>query len=136
MAARECREALDCGGLTPLFHFRRGAMNLLRRSRAEVRQRALHARRRSHLSRAQSQSGVEPPQSKGSRHDRRLPGQRWERDESQRDSVIQPRVGEARAYPGSIVKRNFYPNGVVSGARMKADATPLGLVIFADVFPG
>ena len=32
------------------------------------------------------------------------------------------------------MKKIFYPNGVVANARMKADATPLGLVIFADAF--
>ena len=67
-SACECREALDCGGLTPLFHIGQGVMNVLQRPRAEMRKRARDARRRLHLLLPQSQSGVEPPQSKASRH--------------------------------------------------------------------
>ena len=62
------REPLDCGGSTPLFHFGQGASDVLRRPCAELRTRACDAQRRLHLCRAQSQSGVEPPQSKASRH--------------------------------------------------------------------
>ena len=80
-SARECREALECGGLTPLFlpaetaslpgaPLRGHPAASIRADR--IAQSALPSRR-------QSQSGVKPPQSKGWRHTARpfaMAGQR------------------------------------------------------------
>ena len=54
-------------------------MNALPHPRAEVRKRAIRIRGYLHPCPAQSQSGVKPPQSKGSRHVREahLPAERW-----------------------------------------------------------
>jgi len=67
-AVCECREALECGGLTPLFRFGQGVMNVLQRTGGEVRKRARDAQRHLHLLLPQRQGGAEPPHSKGSRH--------------------------------------------------------------------
>ena len=61
-------QALDCGGLTPLFHPGPPEMNLSQRPPEDADTRALHIQSCLHARPVQSQSGVEPPQSKGSRH--------------------------------------------------------------------
>ncbi len=48
--------------------------------------------------------------------------------ESQRDSVLQPRVDRAAGYPGTHAKESLNPNGIAASSSHRFDATPLGLM--------
>src|SRR5688572_18094800 len=71
----KCREALECGGLTPLLDGIAGEVGRVRQSDLQCASRALEMRAslpgRSHSPPAiPSESGVKPPHSRASRHTR------------------------------------------------------------------